>query len=159
MKSKITLLLLSFFLFSGNMYSQFDSQHPDLRLCGTAPNYYLDVFNCTSNNFTLNNVFLSLTNVNGQPLSNTTCTIGASQQVYVMLNYTSNANNTPNNARLFADLSIDNMVVPINSYLGNIAPGAGQREPRRGRRRSSRRSARRASGPTRRAPPASSSRP
>ena len=128
MKSKITLLLLSFFLFSGNMYSQFDSQHPDLRLCGTAPNYYLDVFNCTSNNFTLNNVFLSLTNVNGQPLSNTTCTIGASQQVYVLLNYTSNANNTPNNARLFADLSIDNMVVPINSYLGNIAPGAGQRQ-------------------------------
>ncbi|MDI9257052.1 hypothetical protein QHT84_06460, partial [Flavobacterium sp. YZ-48] len=76
----------------------------------------------------MNDVFLSLTNVNGQPLSNTTCTIGTTQQVYVMLNYTSNANNTPNNCRLFADLSIDGNVTGINAYLGSIAPGAGQRQ-------------------------------
>ncbi|WNM18414.1 HYR-like domain-containing protein [Flavobacterium capsici] len=127
MKSKITLLLLILFTTIGNLYSQFDAQHPDLRNCGVAPNYYLDVFNCNSNNFTLNNVFLSLTNVNGQPINNTTCTIGVTQQVYVMLNYTSNASNTPNNCRLFADLTIDNVVTPINAYLGSITPGAGQR--------------------------------
>ena len=127
MKAKITFLLLALFTIVGNTYSQFDAQHPDLRLCGSAPNYYLDYYNCTSNNFTLDNVFLSLTNVNGQPMTNTTCTIGTSQQVYVMLNYTSNANNTPNNGRFFADLSIDDMVVGVNAYLGDIAPGANQR--------------------------------
>jgi gliding motility-associated-like protein len=128
MKAKITFLLLMCFMFAGNMYSQFDAQHPDLRLCGSPPNYYLDVFNCTSNNFTLNQVFLSLTNVNGQPINNTTCNMGTSQMVYVMLNYTSNASNTPNNGRLFADLSIDGTIVNINCYLGSIAPGAGQRQ-------------------------------
>lgn len=128
MKSKITFLLLALFMFVSNTYSQFDAQHPDLRLCGSPPNYYLDAFNCTSNNFTLNDVFLSLTNVDGTPLNNTTCTIGSTQQVYVMLNYTSNASNTPNNGRLFADLSIDGNIVQINSYIGSIAPGAGQRQ-------------------------------
>jgi gliding motility-associated-like protein len=128
MKAKITFLLFAMLMLSGKMYSQFDAQHPDLRLCGSAPNYYLDVFNCNSNNFTLDQVFLSLTNVNGQPMTNTTCTIGATQSVYIMLNYTSNASNTPNNARFFADLAIDGNVIPINAYLGNIAPGANQRQ-------------------------------
>jgi gliding motility-associated-like protein len=129
MKAKITFLLLGMLmLFSGKMYSQFDAQHPDLRLCGSAPNYYLDAFNCTSNNFTLDQVFLSLTNVNGQPMTNTTCTIGQTQSVYIMLNYTSNASNTPNNGRLFADLMIDDTLIPINAYLGEIAPGANQRQ-------------------------------
>ena len=127
MKTKITLLLLTLFMFVGNVYSQFDTNHPDLRLCGTAPNYYLDAFNCTSNNFTLKDVFLSLTTVTGVPINNTTCTIGASKQVYVLLNYTSNANNTPNNCRLFADIKIDNTVIPINAYLGDIPPGNNQK--------------------------------
>ncbi|MBP8157376.1 MAG: hypothetical protein KAX93_03280, partial [Flavobacterium sp.] len=128
MKSKITFLLLTLFMCVSNSYSQFTSNYPDLRLCGNSPNYYLDLFNCDSNNFELTDVFLSLTNVNGQPLSNTTCTIGNTQQVYVMLNYTSNANNTPNNCRLFADLSIDGNITGINAYLGSIAPGVGQRQ-------------------------------
>ncbi|WP_284653831.1 HYR-like domain-containing protein, partial [Flavobacterium terrisoli] len=128
MKSKITLLLLTLFMCVSNSYSQFDAQHPDLRNCGSAPNYYLDVFNCNSNNFTLDQVFLSLMNVNGQPMNTTTCTIGVTQQVYVMLNYTSNASNTPNNCRLFADLTIDGVVTPINAYLGNIPPGLNQRQ-------------------------------
>ncbi len=71
MKTKITLLLMAFSVFVGNLYSQvtppFDANHPDLRNCGVAPNYYLDVFNCNSNNFTLKDVFLSLTDVNGTP--------------------------------------------------------------------------------------------
>jgi VCBS repeat-containing protein len=136
MKSKITFLLLAFFLFVSNTYSQFDANHPDLRLCGVAPNYYTNVFNCNSANFTLQDVFLSITNANGVPLNTTTCTIGTQQNLYVMLNYTSNANSTPNNARLFADVIIttfnanattSTQTIQINSYLGNITPGAGQR--------------------------------
>ena len=117
MKPKITLLLL--FILSGinNVFSQFTPQKPDLRLCGTAPNYYEGYFNCTSNNYTLNQVFISLTNVNGVPLSNTTCTPGVSQQMYVMLNYTSNSNSNITQTRIFADLSIDGVVIPINAYL------------------------------------------
>ena len=53
MKTKITFFLLTFFMFVGNTYSQFDVNHPDVRNCGLAPNYYTDVFNCNSNNFML----------------------------------------------------------------------------------------------------------
>ncbi|WP_144680551.1 PKD domain-containing protein, partial [Flavobacterium cauense] len=128
MKPKITLLLLFILLGINNVFSQFTPQKPDLRLCGTAPNYYEDYFNCTSNNYTLDQVFLSLTNVNGVPLSNTTCTPGVSQQMYVMLNYTSNSNSNITQTRIFADLSIDGVIIPINAYLGSVAPGAGQRQ-------------------------------
>ncbi|MFV8367925.1 PKD domain-containing protein, partial [Flavobacterium sp. XS1P27] len=133
MKSNFTLLLLTFFLFVGNTYSQnepIDSNHPDLRLCGVAPNYYLDVFTCKSENYTLKDVFLSITNVNGQPISNTTCQIGdPPQQVYIMLNYNSNANSSVNNCRLFADLKIgNNPITPINAYLGIISSGNNTRE-------------------------------
>ncbi|MDI5889445.1 beta strand repeat-containing protein, partial [Flavobacterium yafengii] len=125
MKTKITLLLLTLFMFVGNIYSQFDSNHPDLRNCGTAPNYYLDLFNCESNNFELKNVYLTLVLGDGTPLTDSFCNIGdPSVQVNVMLNYTSSANNTPNNARLFADLNIDNTVIPINAYLGDIPPAS-----------------------------------
>ena len=136
MKTKFTFLLLTFLTFVGNTYSQFDANHPDLRNCGSAPNYYTDVFNCNSNNFTLRDVFLSITDVNGVPMNTTTCTIGTTQQLYVTLNYTSNASNTPNNGRLFADIAITSYsvngtpttnTIQINSYLGSIAPGAGQR--------------------------------
>ncbi|SHH07915.1 SprB repeat-containing protein, partial [Flavobacterium fluvii] len=142
MKTKITHFLLAFFMFVGNIFSQvsppFDANHPDLRNCGVAPNYYLDVFNCNSNNFTLKDVFLSLTDVNGVPMNTTTCTPGSpSQQLYVMLNYTSNASNTPNNCRLFADLDITTYPVNgapttqkigINTYLGDIPGGTYQRK-------------------------------
>ena len=141
MKTKITLLLLAFSVFVGNLYSQvtppFDANHPDLRNCGVAPNYYLDVFNCNSNNFTLKDVFLSLTDVNGVPMNTSLCTPGSTQQLYVMLNYTSNASNTPNNCRLFADLNITSypttgppttQKIEINSYLGDIPGGVYQRK-------------------------------
>jgi gliding motility-associated-like protein len=131
MKPKITLLLLFILIGFNNVFSQTTPQHPDLRTCGSAPNFYEDYFNCTSNNYTLDQVFLSLTNVNGVPLSNTTCTPGVTpdQQMYVMLNYTSNSNSLITQVRIFADLSIDGVVTPINVYLPNgVAPGAGQRQ-------------------------------
>ncbi|UOK41808.1 MULTISPECIES: gliding motility-associated C-terminal domain-containing protein [Flavobacterium] len=129
MKPKNTTLLLLFFLMGINtVFSQFTPQKPDLRLCGSPPNYYQGYFNCDSNNYTLNQVFLSLTDQNGVPLSNTTCTPGSSRQMYVMLNYTSNANSNISQTRIFADLSIDGTIVPINAYLGTVAPGGGQRK-------------------------------
>lgn len=39
-------------MFVGNTYSQFDANQTDMRNCGLATNYYTDVFNCNSNNFT-----------------------------------------------------------------------------------------------------------
>ncbi len=54
-----------------------------------------------------------------------------------MLNYTSNASNTPNNCRLFADLNITSypttgppttQKIEINSYLGDIPGGVYQRK-------------------------------
>ena len=56
MKAKITLLLLVIAIGIKTSHAQFSPDRPDLRLCGTAPNYYLDYFNCTSNNYTLDNV-------------------------------------------------------------------------------------------------------
>ena len=53
MKTKITFFLFTFFMFVGNTYSKFYSNHSDLRNCELATNYYTDVFNCNSNNFML----------------------------------------------------------------------------------------------------------
>ena len=53
-----TFLVLLFVTTIG--YSQFDSDHPDLRL----PEYG---FNCTSNNVSVENVYLSATTANGTP--------------------------------------------------------------------------------------------
>ena len=127
MKTKITLAIFIFILGINSIFSQFTSDRPDLRLCGSAPNYYTDYFNCTSNNYTLDNVFLSLTNINGVPLDNTTCVPGVSQSMYIMLNYTSNSNSNINHARLFADLIIDGVVTPLNVNFGTVVPGSGQR--------------------------------
>ncbi|MCO6176365.1 SprB repeat-containing protein, partial [Flavobacterium sp. NRK F10] len=127
MKAKITLLLLVIAIGIKTSYAQFSPDRPDLRLCGTAPNYYLDYFNCTSNNYTLDNVFLSLTDVNGVPLDDTTCTPGTSHTMYIMLNYTSNSNSNIYHARMFADLIIDGVATSINVNFGTVSPGAGQR--------------------------------
>ena len=127
MKTKITISIFLICLGFNFVHSQFTTNKPDLRLCGTAPNYYQDYYNCTSNNYTLDDVFLSLTDVNGVPLNNTTCTPGVPETMYVMLNYTSNSNSNINHARMFADLIIDGVVTPLNVHLGTVAPGAGQR--------------------------------
>ncbi len=126
MKAKFTLFLLIVLGFNLG-YSQFTADKPDLRLCGSSPDYYLDYFNCTSNNYTLDNVFLSLTDVNGVPLDTTTCTPGTPQTMYVMLNYTSNSNSNIYHARMFSDLIIDGIPTSLNVHLGTVAPGSGER--------------------------------
>ncbi|WP_158626830.1 gliding motility-associated C-terminal domain-containing protein [Flavobacterium sp. GT3R68] len=125
------LLFLTLMFYTTVSFSQFTADQPDLRLCGSAPNYYVDYYNCSANNYTLNQVFLSLTNVNGVPLTNTTCVPGTTQPMYIMLNYTSNSNSNVENARVFADIYIKHNNVPtttpINVNLGTITPGSGQR--------------------------------
>ena len=125
-KSLLIVVLLFFLGFLSKSYSQFSADRPDLRLCGSAPDYYLGYFNCTSNNYTLVDVFLSLTDVNGVPLTNTTCTIGTPQDVYVLLDYTSNSASPVYHARMFADLNIDGSVQQLNVNFGTVNPGAGQ---------------------------------
>ena len=127
MKAKITISIFFICLGFNFVHSQFTTTKPDLRLCGTAPNYYKDYFNCTSNNYTLKDVFLSITDVNAVPLNNTTCTPGVPQTMFVMLNYNSNSNSNIHNVRMFADLIIDGVVTPINVNLGTVTPGLGQR--------------------------------
>src|SRR5690606_28203336 len=108
-----TTLALFITLFSfGGVFGQFTADKPDLRECD---------FKCTSNNFTLKNVFLSLTDVYGEPISDVACEVGNVQEVYVLLNYTSNANSTINNTRLFADLSIDGIITPLNVFVGDVS--------------------------------------
>ncbi|WP_310381827.1 HYR domain-containing protein [Flavobacterium sp.] len=123
MKTKITLILLAFFMFVSNTYSQFDAQHPDLRLCG---------YNCTANNASVTNVYLSAT-VNGTPLENfvPTCNVGVdSYPVTIWMNYTQNTANSVSDVRLFADLKFGTAAVtPVNKYIGtlpstkNLPPG------------------------------------
>lgn len=127
MKTKITISIILICLGFNFVHSQFTTTKPDLRLCGTAPNYYQEYFNCTSNNYTLDDVFLSLTDVNGVPLNNTTCISGTPETMYVMLNYTSNSNSNIYHARMFAELIIDGVSTQINVNLGTVAPGSGQR--------------------------------
>ncbi|MCC9070509.1 gliding motility-associated C-terminal domain-containing protein [Flavobacterium sp. F-65] len=93
----------------------FSFSQVDLRTCG---------FACTSNNYTLTDVYLSLTGVNGVPITNTTCTIGQVQQVYIYLNYSSNSNSSIHFARLNSDLTIGGTTTFLNVLLGDIVPGS-----------------------------------
>lgn len=72
-------------------YSTFSYSQVDLRNCG---------FDCNSNNYTLKDVYLSFEGVDGEPISNTTCTIGETKTVYVYLNYTSNSGSNIYHVRL-----------------------------------------------------------
>ena len=84
-------------------------------------------YQCTSNNFTLNDVFLSATNTPGSvPLTNTTCTPGTTSSAYVMLNYHSNSSADIHFTRLNATLVINGTPTFINVYLGTVPGGAGQ---------------------------------
>ena len=91
----------------------------DLRNCS---------YNCGYNNYTLNDVILSLTDVNGIPINNSTCTPGEITKVYILMNYTSNSNANIHYSRLFADLSIDGINMPLHFYLGTVTPGLGQKK-------------------------------
>uniref|UniRef100_UPI0018E3E46F HYR domain-containing protein n=1 Tax=Salegentibacter sediminis TaxID=1930251 RepID=UPI0018E3E46F len=113
---KTTLAFWVSFFWVGIALAQFTPEQPDLRDCTG--------WNCTSNNFTLDQVYITLEDGDGNPLTNQACTIGDQEGVYVMLNYTSNANNTVNNTRIFADLSVDGNLIPLNIYIGEISGGA-----------------------------------
>ena len=128
MKTRLYLSLLTLFFSVSALFSQI-TQMPDLRECGY-PNSYDVYYTCKSNNYTLNDVFLSLTNVNGVPISNTSCEIGVTppKQVYVLLNYTSNSSSDIYNVRLTADLVINETPLFINAWLGTVNPGFGQRQ-------------------------------
>ena len=92
----------------------FSFSQVDLRTCN---------YDCTSNNYTLKDVYLSLSNVNGDPITNTTCTIGEVRQVYIYLNYSSNSNSNIYFARLNSDLTIAGVTTFVNVLLGTIVPG------------------------------------
>ncbi|WP_026956205.1 collagen-binding domain-containing protein, partial [Algoriphagus vanfongensis] len=81
-------------------------------------------FNCTTNNLNFPAVYLS--DVNGTPITNKSCTIGSSQEVYIAVNIQQNSNTTRYYARLFASLYIGDNPVPIsiNTSLGNINSGS-----------------------------------
>ncbi|MGY5849781.1 hypothetical protein, partial [Salegentibacter sp. F14] len=110
---KTTLVFWVTFFWVGSALAQFSPSQPDLRDCTG--------WNCTSNNFTLDQVYITLEDGDGNPLTDQACNIGDQEGVYVMLNYTSNANNTVNNARIFADLSVDGNLIPLNIYIGEIS--------------------------------------
>jgi hypothetical protein len=116
---KTTLAILVTFLSVGSSFAQFTTQQPDLRDCSG--------WNCPSNNFTLDDVYLTLVDLNNNPINVTTCTSGQEITAKVMLNYTSNANSTINSTRVFADLVIDGVTIDINVFLGDVPPsGSGQ---------------------------------
>ena len=132
MKIKSTFLILFISIWVNQFYGQFTPQKPDLRNCGSAPNYYLDYFNCTSNNYTLDDVFLSISNSSGVPIT-TPCAPPNVQNVFLWLNYTSNSNSSIHQTRIFADILVKDQngnliqTLQINSYLGEVVPGSGQR--------------------------------
>lgn len=132
MKIKSTLLIVFISLWINHIYGQFTPQKPDLRNCGTPPNYYTDYFKCTSNNYTLDNVFLSISNSVGVPIT-TPCTPPNIQNVFIWLNYTSNSNSAIHQTRIFADILVKDQngilmqTLQINSYLGTVNPGSGLR--------------------------------
>jgi uncharacterized repeat protein (TIGR01451 family) len=83
----------------------------DLRDCGNS---------CSSNNFTIKQVYLS--DASGVPLSSSfaTCTPGVQQTAYISIVYNSNSGSSTSNTRLFADLSIGGTSQFINIWLGNL---------------------------------------
>ncbi|TBW29378.1 PKD domain-containing protein, partial [Gramella sp. KN1008] len=112
--------IVALFLFTIGLNAQ--TSTPDLRNCGG--------WNCTSENFTLNDVFLTLIDTDSNTVIDVDdCDSGEILNAKVMLNYSSNASNTINSTRVFADLVIDGETTYINSYLGDV-PGKGEPQSR-----------------------------
>ncbi|MBT8259605.1 MAG: hypothetical protein KJO49_14085, partial [Bacteroidia bacterium] len=88
----------------------------DLRTCG---------YGCTSNNYTITDVYLSATDIPGTPLTNTSCTPGDSQLVYMIASLESNQNTNVYHSRFFADLQVGDNTLLVNEYLGTL-PSANQ---------------------------------
>ena len=73
-------LILGVLLLANVFYS---NAQIDLRDCG---------YGCTTNSFSINEVFLSATDVPGTPLTNTSCEVGTTQMVYMIASIESNRN-------------------------------------------------------------------
>ncbi|MFD2518851.1 SprB repeat-containing protein, partial [Salinimicrobium flavum] len=97
-----------------------NAQTPDLRTCmdqnGTTR------WNCPSNNFTLDDVYLTLVDVDGNVIDEKSCTSGVEQTAFVYLNYTSNANSPIYQTRVFGDLVIEGESQALNVYIGEVKP-------------------------------------
>jgi hypothetical protein len=108
------LLFVSAGLFIFSESKTFAQNQPnllDLRTCGKS---------CSSNNFTIKEVYLS--NASGVPLANSfaTCTPGVQQTAFISFVYSSNSGSSTDNTRLFADLVIGGSSQYINVWLGNL---------------------------------------
>ncbi|WP_194975673.1 PKD domain-containing protein, partial [Aquiflexum lacus] len=105
------LLVWNFLAIPNEVYAQNQPNLLDLRTCDNS---------CSSNNFTIKEVYLS--DANGVPLSSSfaTCTPGVQQTSFISFVYSSNAGSNTSNTRLFADLSIGNNTEYINIWIGNL---------------------------------------
>ncbi|WP_373524195.1 PKD domain-containing protein, partial [Aquiflexum sp.] len=105
------LLVWNFLAIPNEVHAQNQPNLLDLRTCGSS---------CSSNNFTIKEVYLS--NVNGVPLSSSfaTCTPGVQQTAFISFVYNSNSGSSTSNTRLFADLIIGGNSEYINIWIGNL---------------------------------------
>jgi len=87
------------------------SQEVDLRTCG---------YDCTTNSFTIEDVYLSSTDVPGTRLTNTSCIVGTPIDVYMIMEVSSNRAAAVHCARVFADLMVNDILTPINKFLGTL---------------------------------------
>ncbi len=94
-------------------FSQNQSHLLDLRTCDKS---------CSSNNYRIHQVFLS--DQHGTPITTDllTCEPGVEQTVYITFEYTTSANSTAHNGRLFADLVVGEDEQFLNYYFGDILP-------------------------------------
>jgi gliding motility-associated-like protein/uncharacterized repeat protein (TIGR01451 family) len=79
-------------------------------------------FECGSGDLVFENIFLS--DAFGNPIQdlNSSCDFGTSKEVYLSLSLVSNSPITLYEARFFADLSIGDLSLPVNAFLGTIEP-------------------------------------
>jgi hypothetical protein len=105
------IFILGIFMLTHQSFAQNQPNLLDLRTCGLS---------CSSNNYTVEEVFLS--DINGNPITNSfaTCTVGTQQTAYISFSYSTNSGSSTSNGRLFADLMIGNDVQFLNYFFGNL---------------------------------------
>ncbi|WP_172805237.1 DUF7507 domain-containing protein [Aquiflexum balticum] len=105
------LLVLNFLAIPNEANAQNQPNLLDLRTCGNS---------CSSNNFTIKEVYLS--DANGVPLSSSfaTCTPGVQQTSFISFVYRSNSGSNSSNTRLFADLTVGGIPEFFNIWIGDL---------------------------------------
>lgn len=108
---KIMLLIIVILGGSIHGFSQNQSNLLDIRTCDKS---------CSSNNYTIESVYLS--DSTGTPVTSSllTCSPGTEQTTYISFTYTTSATSTANNGRLFADLLVGDSTLFLNYYFGTI---------------------------------------